>query len=146
MRLYSKRNYHFWKAYRSGNRDNYTWSSSKSEIELLQSLDLQRGDFSLTYTPTIIINENFGDLWLWKNTPNQLHLVEALLHATTNPEKAPNITFTNCLNYSLPGLNAADLPEAVPMNVLANLCAQKMKYTSSYDHLQTLPTHYSSQD
>ena len=36
--------------------------------------------------------------------------------ATSNPEKAclPNITFTNCLNYSLPGLNAANLPEVVP--------------------------------
>ena len=36
--------------------------------------------------------------------------------ASTNPEKACllNVTFTKCLNYSLPGLSVADLPKAVP--------------------------------
>ena len=49
--------------------------------------------------------------------------------ATTNLEKACllNVTFTNCFNHSLPELNVADLPEAVP-----TLCALKMKSMSSY--------------
>lgn len=51
--------------------------------------------------------------------------------ATTNPEKTwlPNITFTNCLNYSLPGLNAADLPEAVPHECLGKfMCTEDEVY------------------
>ena len=44
------------------------------------------------------------NLWLWKWTSLQ-HLSSIV--ATTYPEKACllNATFTNCLNYSLPGLN-----------------------------------------
>ena len=52
-------------------------SSTKLKIELLQNSDLQRGDFSLTYTPTT--NKNLGNLWLRKRTPFQLCL-QPLIH------------------------------------------------------------------
>ena len=51
--------------------------------------------------------------------------------ATTNPEKACllNVTFTNCLNYSVPGLNVADLPEIVPHECPENfLCSEDVVY------------------
>ena len=51
--------------------------------------------------------------------------------ATTNPEKACllNVTFTNCLNYSVPGLNVADLPKIVPHECPENfLCSADAVY------------------
>ena len=89
-----------------------TCSSNKSEIELLQSSDLQRGDFSLTYI--LIINEFWKIVKSFTPTENTIPtLSSGSIVATTNPQKAwlLNATFTNCLNYSLPGLNVA---EAVP--------------------------------
>ena len=49
-------------------------------------------------------------------TENSSTLSSGNIVATTNPEKAwlLNVTFTNFLNYSVPGLNVANLPEAVP--------------------------------
>ena len=51
--------------------------------------------------------------------------------ASTNPEKARllNVTFTNCLNYSLPGLSVADLPNAAPHECPDNfLCTEDVIY------------------
>ena len=51
--------------------------------------------------------------------------------ATTNPEKACllNVTVTNCLNYSVPGLNVADLPEVVPHECPDNfMCSEDAVY------------------
>ena len=51
--------------------------------------------------------------------------------ATTNPEKAclQNVTVTNCLNYSVPGLNVAGLPEVVPHECPDNvMCSEDAVY------------------
>ena len=51
--------------------------------------------------------------------------------ATTNPKKVCllNVTFTNCLNYSVPGLNVANLSEAVPHECPENfMCSEDEVY------------------
>ena len=57
IQLIRRRNHHFRKANRRVT-EMITWSSGKSEIELWQSSELQKGDISLTYIPTT--NGNSG--------------------------------------------------------------------------------------
>ena len=112
-----------------------TCSSNKSEIELLQSSDLQRGDFSLTYI--LIINEFWKIVKSFTPTENTIPtLSSGSIVATTNPQKAwlLNATFTNCLNYSLPGLNVA---EAVPHE-----CPEIFMYTEDEFYVPLIAIRY----
>ena len=115
IQLIRKRNYHFRKACRTGYRDDYM-KFKQIRNRVVAELRLAKRRFFTNLHP-----HNQREVWkiVESLTPKENTiptLSSGNIVATTNPQKACllNVTFTNCLNYSLPGLNVADFPEAVP--------------------------------
>ena len=130
IQLIRKRNYLFRKAHRSGNiEDHLKFRHTRNRV--VAELRSAKRRFLTNLHP-----HNQQEFWkvVKSLTPKENSiptLSSGNIVATTNLEKACllNVTFTNCLNHSLPELNVADLPEAVPHECPDNLmCTEDEVY------------------
>ena len=134
VQLIRKRNYLFRKAHRSGNtEDHLKFRHVRNRV--VAELRFAKRRFLTNLHP-----RNQREFWkVVKSLTPKENSIPTLSSentiATTNQEKACllNVTFTNCFNHSLPELNVADLPEAVPHECPDNLmCTEDEVYMSSY--------------
>jgi len=130
IQLIRRRNLHFRKANRSSDRDDYL-KFRQIRNRVVAELRIAKRRYFADLHP-----HNQREFWkIVKSLTPKENSIPTLssgnVVASTNPEKACllNVTFTNCLNYSLPGLSVADLPNAVPHECPDNfLCTEDVIY------------------
>ena len=130
IQLIRRRNHHVRKANCSGDRDDYL-KFRQVRYGVVAELRLAKRRYFANLHP-----HNQREFWktVKSLTPKENSiptLSGGNIVASTNPEKACllNVTFTKCLNYSLPGLSVANLPNAVPHECSDNfLCTEDVIY------------------